>query len=239
MPRQRLIPSSILAVLVTAALPSSVLAYEVAPVADGGTISGKVTFSGPVPTKKIIPTKDKEVCGDIREEPEIVVGADKGVLDAVVYLKSVEKGKAFQKPAQKPEIVNKGCRFVPNVQAFPVGTVVIVNSDPVMHNTHGFHDKATVFNVALPMKGQRIERPLKKPGITRVECDAHGWMLAWIYVADNPYYAVTQKDGAFSITDVPPGNYTLVAWHAFTGPTEVAVTVKPKEAAKVPVELKK
>ena len=92
-------------------------AYEVAPVSDGGTLSGKVTFAGAVPTKKIIPTKDKEVCGDIREEPEIVVGADKGVTDAVVYLKAVEKGKAWQKPAQKLEIVNKNCRFVPNVQA--------------------------------------------------------------------------------------------------------------------------
>jgi hypothetical protein len=238
MPRLRCIPSSLLAVLV-AALPSSAVAYEVAPVSDGGTISGKVTFNGAAPTKKIIPTKDKETCGEIREEPEIVVGADKGVLDAVVYLKSVEKGKAWQKPAQKPEIVNKDCRFVPNVQALPVGTIVIVNSDPVMHNTHGFHGKATVFNVALPMKGQRIERPLKKPGITRVECDAHGWMLAWIYVAENPYYAVTQKDGTFSISDVPPGSYTLVAWHAYTGEAEIPVTVKPKETAQTPIELKK
>jgi hypothetical protein len=239
MSRQRRIQSSLLAFLVTAAFPYSVVAYEVAPVTDGGTISGKITFDGAVPTKKIIPTKDKETCGDIREEPEIVVGGDKGVLDAVVYLKKVEKGKAFQKPATKPEIVNKECRFVPNVQALPVGTIVIVNSDPVMHNTHGFHEKATVFNVALPMKGQRIERPLKKPGITRVECDAHGWMLAWIYVADNPYYAVTKKDGAFSIPEVPPGSYTLVTWHAFTGETELPVTVKAKETVQANVELKK
>lgn len=236
---RRRIAGSLLAVLGTAMLASAAEAYEVAPVSDGGTVSGKVTFGGAVPTKKIIPTKDKETCGDIREEPEIVLGADKGVLDAVVYLKNVPKGKAWQKPAQKPEIVNKNCRFVPNVQALPVGTIVIVNSDPVMHNTHGFHEKTTVFNVALPMKGQRLERPLNKPGITRVECDAHGWMLGWIYVADNPYYAVTPKDGTFSIPDVPPGSYTLVAWHAYTGETEVPVTVKPKETAQIPIELKK
>ena len=77
--------------------------------------------------------------------------------------------------------------------------------------------KLTVFNVALPNKGQRIERPLKKAGLVRVECDAHGWMLAWIYVAENPYYAVTSKDGRFTITDVPPGSYTLVAWQEYTG----------------------
>jgi hypothetical protein len=240
MPRRRCVLSTlVLAFVLTAVLPSSVAAYEVAPVSDGGTLSGKVTFAGAVPTKKIIPTKDKETCGDIREEPEVVVGADKGVTDAVVYLKNVEKGKAWQKPAGKPEIVNKNCRFVPNVQALPVGTIVIVNSDPVMHNTHGFHEKATVFNVALPVKGQRIEKPLKKPGITRVECDAHGWMLGWIYVADNPYYAVTKKDGTFSIPEVPPGSYTLVAWHAYTGETEVPVTVKAKETVQANVELKK
>lgn len=214
-------------------------AYEVVQVTDGGSIEGKVTFTGTVPTKKIIPTKDKETCGEMRDEPQVIVGPDKGVQDAVVYLESVAKGKPLEKPAKKPEIVNKNCVFVPHVQAFPVGTVVIVNSDPVMHNTHGFHGKATVFNVALPMKGQRIEKPLKKPGITRVECDAHGWMLAWIYAAENPYYAVTQKDGTFTMKDVPPGQYTLVAWHEYAGELKIPVTVKAKEAVKVPVEFKK
>jgi len=135
--------------------------------------------------------------------------------------------------------VSKDCKFVPRVQALPVGSIVIVNLDPVLHNTHGFLGKATVFNQALPMQGQRIEKPLKKEGLMRVECDAHGWMLAWIYVADNPYHAVTQKDGTFSISEVPPGSYTLVAWQKYTGEVEVPVTVKPKEAVQVAIELKK
>ena len=191
--------------------------------------------------KKIIPSKDQATCGEMREEPEIVVGPDKGVQDAVVYLKDVAKGKALEKPAKKPELVNHKCTFVPHVQAFPVGTVVVVNSDPVMHNTHAFQGKAktTVFNVALPVKGQRIEKPLTKAGMTRVECDTHGWMLGWIYAADNPYYAVTAKDGTFTISDVPPGSYTLVAWQESTGELEVPVTVKAKEAVQLPIELKK
>jgi hypothetical protein len=223
--------------LLLAASPAA--AYEAAPVADGGTIKGKVTYDGPVPTRKIIPTKDKSTCGDIREEPGIVVGSDKGVLEAVVYLKDVKKGKAWQKPAKPPEIVNEKCVFVPHVQAVPVGSIVIVNADPVMHNTHGFHGKATVFNVALPMKGQRIEKKLTKPGLMRVECDAHGWMLAWVYGAENPYYAVTPKDGTFEIADVPPGAYTLVTWHELTGETETPVTVKAKEPTEVKVQLTK
>jgi hypothetical protein len=237
MTRLRRIATLLLALLGVSPLPA--LGYEAAAVADGGTVQGKVTYDGPVPTRKIIPTKDKATCGDIREEPEIVVGSDKGVLDAVVYLKGVQKGKAWQKPAKPPEIVNEKCVFVPHVQAVPVGSLVIVNADPVMHNTHGFLGKATVFNVALPMKGQRIERKITKPGLMRVECDAHGWMLAWVFGAENPYYAVTAKDGAFKITDVPPGSYTLVAWHELTGENEMPVTVQAKQPVEVKVELKK
>ncbi len=223
-----------------AALPFGAAAYEVLAVPDGGAIKGKVVYRGEVPLKKIVPTKDREVCGAIREEPEVVTAADRGVLDAVVYLKKVEKGKAWENPARPPELVNTGCVFVPHVQALQVGSkVTIVNADPVMHNTHSFLDKATIFNIALPIKGQRVERPLKKAGMVRVECDAHGWMLAWIHVADSPYHAVTGKDGAFRIAEVPPGAYTLVAWHEYTGEVEVPVTVKPKETAQVAVELKK
>ena len=225
--------------LAAASVPLDAAAYEAVTVTDGGTLKGKVVYQGSVPTRKVVPTKDRATCGDVREEPEVVVGADKGVQDAIVYVKGVAKGKALQKPAKKPEIVNKGCVFVPRVQAFPVGTVVVVNSDPVMHNTHAFHGKQTVFNLALPVKGQRVERPLTKPGIVRIECDTHGWMLAWVYAADNPYYAVTQKDGTFTIPDVPPGSYTLVVWHELTGEQELPVTVKPKEALEVPIELKK
>jgi hypothetical protein len=228
------------ALLIIVGSPVSVAAYEAVTVGDGGTITGKVVFQGAAPTKKIVPDKDPTVCGGLREDPLIVVGPGQGVEEAIVYLKGVAKGKAWPpKPAKPPEIVNQNCRFVPHVQALPVGSIVIVNADPVMHNTHGFLEKATVFNQALPMKGQRFPKPLTKPGLVQVKCDVHGWMLGWVYVADNPYYAVTKKDGTFSITDVPPGSYTLVAWQEYTGPTEVPVTVQPKGSAPVTIELKK
>jgi hypothetical protein len=125
------------------------------------------------------------------------------------------------------------------VQVMQPGDIVVVNSDPVLHNTKAFFGRIPVFNLALPNQGQRITRSVKRSGVMRVECDAHGWMLGWVYVADNPYYAITGKDGAFTIADVPPGSYTLVAWQEFTGPVEVPVTVKAREATSVTVELKK
>jgi hypothetical protein len=151
----------------------------------------------------------------------------------------VQRGKALPRLDRKPEIDNVSCRFVPRVQGVPVGSIVLVNSDPVLHNTHGFLGKQTVFNQALLLKGMRMEKPIRKPGLMRIECDAHGWMLAWVFAAEHPYYAVTKQDGAFSIPDVPPGSYTLVAWHEYTGEVEVPVTVKPREATKQTIELKR
>ena len=215
-------------------------AYEEGSVSGGGTIKGKVTFKGEVPMRKIIPTKDMEVCGGIREDPQIILGPGGGVEDAIVYLKDVQKGKKWIKPAKTPVLNNKDCRFHPPVQVIPVGmNLEIHNSDPVLHNTHGFLIKSTVFNVAMPKQGMSVERPLRKPGIIRVECDSHGWMLAWIFAADNPYYAMTGKDGTFSISEVPPGNYTLVIWQEYMGAKEMQVTVKANETVTVPFEIKK
>jgi hypothetical protein len=165
-------------------------AYQATTVADGGTIKGNVVYTGSVPVKKIIP-KDPAVCGQPRDESQIVVGANKGVEDAIVYLEGVTKGKPMTKPAKPPEINNKKCEFVPESQVVAPGQIVIVNSDPVLHNTHGFYGPRTAFNVALPNQGQRVTKELPRPGIVRVECDEHGHMHATIYVADHPYHAVT------------------------------------------------
>ena len=212
--------------------------YDLAPVSGGGKIEGKVIFKGTVPTKTVLPSKDKEVCGGPRKDPLVVVGSGGEVKDAVVYLKEIASGKDWGK-AKKAEITNHKCIFEPHVQVMPSGMVDVVNADPVLHNTHGYYGTNTAFNVALPIQGGRVTKPLRRPGIVRVDCDAHGWMEGWIYVVDNPYYAITGADGAFSIADVPPGSYTLVVWQEATGQSEIPVTVKAKETAQVPVELKK
>jgi hypothetical protein len=228
--------SLILAAVLAAS--ESAIAYEETTVSDGGSIAGKVVFQGDVPMRKIITTKDQDVCGGIREEPEIIVDGEKAVTDAVVYLAKVDKGKAWPAAGAKPVLNNVKCVFEPRVQVMHAGKLEVKNSDPVLHNTHGFYGKRTAFNLALPNKDQVIEADLDRAGTVRVECDAHGWMLGWIYVVDNPYYAVTGADGSFTITDVPPGDYTLIATHEFTGPIEIPVTVKAGEETSAPVELK-
>ena len=159
--------------------------------------------------------------------------------NAAVYLVEVAKGKAWPPAAKPPELDNIKCRFVPDVQVIPAGPLDVVNKDPVLHNTHGYYGKRTAFNMALPNEGQRIPTDLTRAGTVRVDCDAHGWMQGWIYVVDNPYYAITGADGKFSITDVPPGTYNLVAMQSYTGPNQQSVTVASGKPTTLTIELKK
>ncbi len=230
---------SLLPLIPMAMFSASVQAYQVVSVSSGGTIQGKVVYQGRVPMRTIIPTKDTNVCGGIRKQARIVVGKDKGVQDVVVYLKKVTKGKSWGTPPKVPQLNNVKCRFEPHVQVVRTGDIDIVNSDPVLHNTHGFYGRRTAFNLALPHKNQRIRKRLNRPGQVRVECDAHGWMQAWVYVADSPYYALTTKNGKFTIRNLLPGNYTLVAVHEYTGSVETPVTIKAKKVVHVSIELKK
>jgi hypothetical protein len=226
-------------------IPSRAWPYEEAKITDGGTVEGTVVFRGTRPgPRKVIPTQDQEVCGGPRDEPRIVLGKDNTVQGAIVYLKGIEKGKAFEKPKKPPSIDNVKCKFEPEIQVVPTGTTLIIHSsDPILHNTHGYllvdKSKRTVFNHAIPQKGQQFKASLKQPGVIDVRCDVHGWMQGWILVADNPYYTVTEKDGNFSIKEVPPGQYTLVTFQPHTGTTETPVTVEAKKTNKLTVELKK
>jgi hypothetical protein len=218
--------------------PFAAAQYQVAAVADGGSIKGKVVFKGTVPLKTVLPTKDKDTCGGPRKDPLVVVGANGEVKDVVVSLKEVKSGKAWPS-AKQPVLDQKGCVFAPHVQVMAPGNLDVLNSDPVLHNTHGYYGKNTAFNLALPLQGAKVTRPLRRPGVVRVDCDAHGWMEAWVVVVDNPYYAQTGADGTFTISEVPPGSYTVVVWQEHSGAVEMPVTVKAKESVDMAtIELK-
>ncbi len=225
--------------VLVALIASPARAYEEGGVAGGGKIEGKVVFNGAVGMRKIIPTKDVEVCGGPREEAMIQVGPDKGVQNAVVYLVGVAKGKAWPAAGKAPVVDNVKCRFDPEVQVMRAGPLDVINKDPVLHNTHGYYGKRTAFNMALPNQGQSIPTELTKTGSVRLDCDAHGWMEGWIYVVDNPYYAITGADGKFTISDVPPGEYKLVTIQSFTQPVEQNVTVAAGTPTPLMIELKK
>ena len=143
--------------------------YEEGEVSGGGAIEGSVVYHGPVKKRTILPTKDKKVCGGIRKEPLIVVGDGGAVKDSVVFLKDVASGKPWPEMSGggRPVLDQKDCRFKPHVQVARRGRIDIVNSDPVLHNTHGYYGKRTAFNVALPIQGGKVTKLLKSPGEVR------------------------------------------------------------------------
>jgi plastocyanin len=231
----------LLAIALVLSTGSVAAAYEVTARTNGGAIEGRVVFNGPKPPpRKIVPSKDKEVCGGPREAAQMVVSPAGAVAEAIVFIRKIEQGKAWEKPAGPPLLSNNQCEYTPHVQVVQIGTdMEFSNADPVFHNLHAFLDTSTVHNVSLPKGGRKIRRTLGEPGLVRVECDAHPWMLAWIYVAESPYYALTGPDGRFVIKDIPPGTYTLVAWQEYAGFHEIPVTVKAGGATPLTVTLTK
>ena len=231
----------ILAWLGIVTLPLQGFGYEAVPVNDGGTIVGEVKYAGdPPPPEKIDVTKDANICGaEPKTSPVLVVGADKGIKDAVASLADIQKGKALGKPDKPPVLDQKNCEYHPYAQIIPVNTTLeITNSDDVLHNIKTKGGTKTSFNIAQPKFKRKLTQEFKNPEIVQVECNVHGWMNALVVVADNPYYALTDANGSFKITDVPPGKYTVKVWHPKLGEQTKEVTVGPKEEVKAAFEMK-
>jgi plastocyanin len=214
--------------------------YTVETVANGGTIEGVVKLSGATP--KIAPlevTKHQDVCGQSIPNPVYTVGKDGGLQNVEVFLKDVTRGKALA--TNTISLVNEHCMFNPRVQGANVGQQIKISSnDPFLHNTHpqNASTNATIYNIALPFKGFSVTKPLPAvPELIRVKCDVHEWMHAWIWEFDHPYFATTGDDGRFTIKDVPPGTYTLVAWHEAAGERPTSVTVSAGKTVTVDIQL--
>ena len=213
--------------LTLAAAPA--LAYEVVAVEDGGALKGTITYKGAAPKPATIEVnKDQSVCHASVPDESLLVGEGGGLANAVIYFVEVEAGKD---PAGMPEAVlaNKECRYVPHVQAMMIGQPLnITNEDPVLHNTHTYDEaQKTVFNIPLPTQGTKRALKMKKVGIVHAKCDAgHTWMDGFVWVNQNPYYAVTDANGTFEITDIPEGDYTVKVWHEKAGETEHEVSIE-------------
>lgn len=190
--------------------------------AAAGDVTGVVRYSGGAPAvPPLRVTKDQSTCGDAVPDDSLAVSG--GLLsNAIVSISAI--------PGVRPQpttvvLDQQRCRFVPRVLTAPVGsTVEIANSDPILHNAHGWSGKATVFNVPQSVAGQRAPKQLRKPGLVKVGCDVHAWMSAWIWVAEGPA-AVTAPDGSFRLAGVPPGTYTVKVWHERLGEQTAPVTV--------------
>ena len=202
-----------------------------------GSLKGRVLFDGtPPPVEKVEVKSDVPVCGMHQDVSKISLGADQGVANAVVRIIGAD-GIA---EAKKGHLDQVNCQFVPHVQVVPIGsTLVITSSDSVLHNTHAFReDGSTAFNIAVPIVGMEINKKLTKPGILKLRCDAgHTWMSGYIVVLDEAYYAITDKDGNFTIEGIPRGQYEMEIWQEWLGKIKQPVTIK-EGASEVNITLK-
>lgn len=200
--------------------------------ATAGTIRGTVKFSGKKPAAKVVSLDADAQCAKLHPggkitEDGVVLGANGGVGNVFVYLKTGLEGKKFA-PVTEPVVIDqKGCWFAPRVIGIQTGQPLkVTNSDPVTHNIHPQPQKNRDWNQSQSPEDPPLQRKFAVPEImVPVKCNVHNWMRAWIGVLDHPYFAVTGADGAFEIKNVPPGQYTISVWQEKLGTVEETVTV--------------
>ena len=214
-------------------------AYETVPVTNGGVLQGKVLFKGTPPPPKVFELwrfPDKTFCGGISDEKgrrllrEVIAGQDGGLKDAVVVIESVRKGKPFTFDSAKMEA--NVCQFLPFVSVVSdKRQITVANRDPVSHDIQGYaYDQSGIdivlHRAALDKRGTTdVVNLTKGRKVFTMQCGRHSYMQSWGYAIDNPYHAVTNLDGAFTIGDLPPGTYKVKAWHPILGSQERDVTV--------------
>ncbi len=192
--------------------------YQVITLANGGTITGTVKWSGPMPhLASMTIFKDQQVCDPdsvkTRDLERLLVGPEAGVANTVVFLKNISSGKPMDIPEARRFLDQKHCRYEPHVMLVPAaGTLQMRSSDAVLHTIH--MDGAATYNLPFPFPDKVISRDMPTVGLVNLKCNGgHTWMNAELLVVPHPYYAVTDEAGKFVLSDVPPGKYEIVAWH--------------------------
>lgn len=217
------------------ATAASAKGYKEVEVSDGGSFIGTVAAgAAEAETRSYTISKDTEICGEGSREVSFVQINDAGMLmNAVVFLKDVEEGKAFDKNTIDLTLTQEKCEFSPALGVMAnKGNLTAINSDHTLHNIHTYEQigtsRRTVMNVSQPEANDEVtkEVKLRRGNGMKVECDAHDFMHSFVYVAKNPYYSVVNEQGGFSIDGIPAGTYEVVMWHGFLGEVEVGeVTV--------------
>jgi plastocyanin len=212
--------------------PAAPVYFKVDP-STAGTITGTVKFTGRKAARKPVDMSNDPACVEAHHgkpyDQSEVVNPNGTLANVFVYVKTGLEGKQFPIPATPVTIDQKGCWFTPRVLGIQVGqTLSVVNSDPVTHNIHPMAEINREWNHSQGAGDEPLARKFTKPEIMiRVKCNIHSWMHAFIGVLDHPYYTVSGDTGSFTIPNLPPGDYTLEAWHEKLGTQDQKITVSP------------
>lgn len=208
--------------------------------ATAGSISGRVTFSGTPPPAEILNVGTDSACvkgaGPNPQSDAVLIGADGALRNAFVWIKDgLDPGYSFPVPATTAKLDQKDCHYSPRVLGLMAGqSIEIKNSDPTLHNVHALPKVNQEFNKSTPVQGSSMTTTFTVPEVmVRFMCNVHGWMAAYVGVTPHPYFAVTDASGAFELKGVPPGTYTVEAWHEKFGTRTAQITVTDRQAQTV------
>jgi plastocyanin len=223
----------------TSATSTAAATAAAAPVsADAATLNGTVKLTAAAPKMPAIPMGADPYCQSQHTAPvtdeEVVAGPAGELANVFVYIKDIQGN--FPAPTTAVVLDQKGCQYFPHVHAVQVGQPLeIKNSDATLHNVHAMPEINAQFNEGQPVQGMTSTKKFDKAEIKpfKVKCDVHGWMKSYMAVMPHPFYAVSKADGTFTIPNLPPGTYTLVAWHEKFGSKEQPITVAAKESKAV------
>jgi plastocyanin len=203
--------------------------------ATAGAIAGRVTFVGTPPAPEAIRMNADPAClqtsGTSRTSDTVLVSPDGSLQNVFVYVKDAFSEYTFETPATPVVLDQRGCRYAPHVFGVRVGQPVeFLNSDATLHNVHAMPMKNQEFNRGEAVQGMRIRQAFTVPEVmVPIKCNVHSWMNAFAGVMAHPFFAVTGADGAFALKGLPPGTYTVEAWHEKYGTQSQQVTVGATE----------
>ncbi len=199
---------------------------------DRGGVTGKIIYKGTPAKQKTIDMSAVPSCAKQYPTPPttdtVVTGPNNTLENVVVYISAGAPDDAA--PNQPAILDQRGCRYSPHVLAFQVGQELkIINDDQTAHNVHTVAKVNKEWNKIQLSGTTAIKETYDKPEFIRVQCDVHPWMHGALAVLKNSHFSVSGQDGSFTLPNLPPGKYTVRAWHELYGELSQEVTVTGPE----------
>src|SRR5688572_11111378 len=206
--------------------------------ATAGNVRGRVAIEGAVPQNPPLKLGGDRVCEKAHPggtTAETLVSENGALGNVFVYVKDGLGQYYFDAPTEAVKLDQRGCMYHPHVFGVRVGqNVEIVNSDTTAHNVHALPTVNQEFNFSQQIQNQKDSRFFMAPEVmVRFKCDMHNWMSAFAGVLEHPYFAVTEPGGRFELKQLPPGTYTIEAWHEKLGTQTQRITVADKGSVDV------